>query len=129
MRAIVEYSDGAGRQLDAKAQPEEVVTEQDAADAPKLARLLARILRELAELQRSWSPRSILFRGVPVDATGTTVYTLTHRFRGPVNWSVVGWRDASAGAGLVEDADTDGLALRFVSYVAGTADILIEEQG
>lgn len=129
MSAVVNYSDATSRQLDAKPQPDEIVSEQDVADAPKLSRLLTRILRELVAIRRQWVPRSITFTNVPLDNTGTALFRLTHRFRGAVNWYVVGWRDAAGRPDLTEDDATDRDTLVLISNETGTADIQVVERG
>jgi hypothetical protein len=129
MSAIVDVDNNTGRQLDSKAQPDEQVSESDVQDPSKLARLLTRILSLLAGLLRSHKPRRTLFVNMTVDATGTTVYRLPHKFGGAVTWTVAGWRDGATGWGLVEESSTDKDTLCLVSFVAGNVDILVEERG
>lgn len=129
MSVVVDVRTGTMRRLDRRAESDEAVKAEDAADAPKLARLLTRILAELAAASRRFAPRRATFVSLDVDDTGATKYRLPHHFGGAAAWSVVGWRDASAGHGLVEDSSSDSNTLVLVSYVAGTADILVEERG
>ncbi len=120
-------SSGAVAILDGMADPDEIITEDDVQDAKKLARYLARCLKQTAELQRRANPRRIDFEDVTVSTAGAVV-SLEHGFGGRVRWWVVGWQSAAVTAPyLVESttATTDRtLVLR--SYVAGAATIRVE---
>ena len=78
---------GKSRQLDRKAAADELVPESDVTDASKLAKLLTRLVKGLAELQRSFSPRRTDFEDVDV---GTGTYErFPHGFGGRVRWWVI----------------------------------------
>ncbi len=123
-------SDGTITQLGGRAAPEEVLTEEDAKRPDKVARLLARLLADVAALRRRFSPRRIDYEDVPVLGTGAAVQ-FQHGFSGRVRWWVVGWQCASSVAPILkEDTDattSDTLVLN--SYVEGTATIRVEEVG
>lgn len=124
------FTDGKIVQLDGRAEPDEVVTEQDVQDAPKLSKLLIRILREVAALRRLWSVRKqhLDFHDVVLDATGTTLYRFPHRFNGLALGYVVRWSGAAA-PNIRVDATTDSNTLVLTSTSAGTATIRVEEAG
>ncbi len=84
-------SDSRVRQLDGKAEPDEVVTEEDAKEPSKVSRLLARLLKEVAALKRRHVTQRLDFEDVPVGGGGA-VTQLAHHFGGRVRWSVVGWQ-------------------------------------
>jgi len=127
--AVVNVRTGTARQLAHRPEPDEAISEQDAADAPKLARLLTRILRDVAALKRPFAPRRVSFVDLTVDGTGTTKYRLPHGFGARVHWFVADWSGAAAGAGLERHSDTDKDTLVLVSHVAGLASVRIEEAG
>lgn len=118
---------GKARQLDGRAEPDEVVTPEDAADTTKLARLLIRILRELAAMRRRWWPRSIDFRDIDTNV-GAGVIRLPHGFGGRVNWWVVK-ADGAIDVLLGEDASTDGNTLVLTSSGTSVVTIRVEEAG
>lgn len=119
--------------LDGRAEPDEVITEADVKDAPKLARVIGRMLATLATLRRAWAPRRIDFEDIPVGSIGATVQPLEHGFKGRVRWWVVGWQNSSgAGPSLRETTAAAGstdTTLVLQSYIAGTATIRVEEAG
>lgn len=117
------------RQLDRQAEPDEQVTEYEVKDASRLARVVMRLLRDVAALRRSWSPKVVDHRDRVVDGTGTTVYRFPHGFGGRVNWWPVDWVSAAAGPRLVRDPSSDNETLALVSYTAGTLTLRIEEAG
>lgn len=125
--AIVKQ-DGTARQLDRRAQTDEVVAEQDVQDAPKLTKLLIRMLRDTASLRRRWWPRRIDFEDVALDATGSKLFQLRHGFGGRVRWWIVEWNGAAA-PNTRRHADTTADTLVLLSTVAGTATIRVEEAG
>jgi hypothetical protein len=131
--SVVDYRDGASRTLDGRPQPDEIVAESDAADTTLLARLLTRILGELAALRRRWVPRSITFTDIVSTGTDMTPVTksLTHKFGGQVNWTVVGCATTSTIViPLVIDlpaSTADTLLLAF--YYSGTFAVRVEERG
>ncbi len=119
----------AGRvvQLDRPAEPDELITEEDAKDAGKLARLLIRILKDVATLKRRFWPRRIDYAPLAVDGTGTTQYRFPHRFGGTVRW----WPVDSTGAGafLYRHSATTKDVLVLVSDSPCTVTIRVEEAG
>lgn len=114
-------------QLDRSAEPD-VVTPEEVNDATRLARLIKRVLRDLAGLLRRWAPDRIDFEKQAVDATGTTLYSFQHDFEGTVRWWVVDWTGAAAPALSKHETTTDR-TLVLVSYVAGTLTLRVEEAG
>jgi hypothetical protein len=123
-------SDGLVTVLDGRAEPEDVVTEEDVKDTAKLARILARLLSSVAILRRRFAPRRIDFEDVTVSTAGASV-SLQHGFPGRVRWYVCGWQSAASTAPyLREDTDnsTDQV-LVLLSYVAGTVCVRVEEAG
>ncbi len=120
---------GPIRQLDRRAEPDEQITDEQAKDPKRIARLLLSLLRDVAHLKRRWWPRRIDFEDRVVDATGTTLYRLQHGFGGRVRWWVVDWTGATVEPRLVRNATTTNDVLVLVSYAAGTATIRIEEAG
>ena len=129
MASLINVAQATSRQLDGKPQPDEQVTEADVTDAPKLARLLTRLLAEIAKLKRPHNPRRLVFTDVVVDSTGTTPFRFTHKFGGSVNWWVVGWQGSGGHYNLDEDLSTDKDTLVLVSYSTGTVAICVEERG
>lgn len=133
MSAVVPTS-GTVRQLDRQAEPDEQVDEEQVKDAPRLARLLMRILRDLALLKRRFWPGHIDHEDRVVDSTGTTKYRFPHGFGGRVRWWVVDWQVGSAfklsySPSLSRHTDSDDNTLVLVSYVDGTVTIRVEEAG
>lgn len=128
MSAVVPVR-GNPRLLDRPAEPDERVTPEDVQDAPKLARLLMRILKELALLRRRWWPRKVDHEDRTVDGTGTTKYRFPHGFGGRVRWWPVDWSGAASVPGLMRHADSDANTLVLVSWIAGTVTVRIEEAG
>jgi hypothetical protein len=115
---------GKSRQLDGRAAPEEIVTESDVSDASKLAKLLTRIVRDLAALRARFYPRRTDFEDVAVGA-GTT-HRLPHNLGGRVRWWVV---DQSGAAAITKNASTDANVLVLDSAVACRVTIRVEEAG
>ena len=128
MSAIV-GSNGNVRQLDRQAEPDEQVTPEHVEDKERMARLLMRILRDLALLKRRFWPERMDFEDRAVDNTGTTLYRFSHGFGGRVRWWPVGWKDGALCANLVEDPSTDDSTLVLVSYEAGTVTVRVEAAG
>lgn len=128
--AAVVASDGTVRQLDGRAEPDFVVEPKDVQDAPRLAKLLGIMLRELARLKRSWAPRRIDFVDVTCAAGGVTI-RLEHGFGGAVRWWVVDWQiSAASGAPILQRyTGTDENTLVLWSDKAGVATIRVEEAG
>jgi hypothetical protein len=78
---------GKSRQLDRKAAADELVPESDVTDASKLAKLLTRIVKGLAELQRAFVPRRTDFEDV--DVPNGDFVRFPHGFGGRVRWWIV----------------------------------------
>jgi hypothetical protein len=120
--------------LDGKASADEVVTEADVQDAPKLARMLVRLLATVADMRRAFSPRRIDFEDVAVSTAGAQV-ALQHNFGGRVRWWIVGWTSSGTSAPILRElaptapAAPDPNTLYLQSYVAGTACIRVEGAG
>ena len=119
---------GSPRQLDRRPEPPTQVTEEQAADAGRLARLLMTLLRDTALLRRRWMPHRLDYEDRAVDDTGTTKYRFTHLFGARVRWWVVDW-DGAASPALTKDADTTDDVLVLTSTSAGTMTLRIEEAG
>lgn len=127
MSAIVDVS--GVRQLDRQSQPSEQITEEQAKEPARVARLLMALLQDVATLKRRWWPRAIVHRDRVVDSTGTTVYRFPHNFDGRVEWWPVDWTAATAGPRLVRHSSTDNNTLALVSYTAGTLTLRVQEAG
>lgn len=124
-------SDGAVTPLDGRTEPDEVVTAQDVQDPDKLARLLGRILKDIAALKRRWAPRHIDFElAVTGSATPQTVQ-LEHGFNGAVRWWVVDWSTGGTVAisAMKNTALTTTKTLVLSVYNAGAMTIRVEEAG
>lgn len=139
--AIVPFG-GKIRGLDAKSEPEEIVTPERLDDKERVAGWLRSLLRDAAALKRRWAPKRIDFQDYLFDATGggltPTLYRFEHGFNGRVRWSVVEWRGASAGPQFVEHYEanapnggvgTNNAVLVLRSFVIGTGTIRIEQAG
>ena len=129
MSSIVVPRVGKPRRLDRAPTPDEQVTEEQAKDVPRVARLLTSLLRDVAALKRRWAPRVIDFEGFDFDDGGVTVYRFPHGLRSHVRFWVVDWTGATGGPQLVRHASTDVNTLCLVSHEAGTATIRVEEAG
>jgi hypothetical protein len=128
MAATVPAS-GVVRQLDRPASPDEVMSEVDAQNAVKLARVLLRILKDVATLKRRWWPDRIDFEDFPVSTAGATV-TLNHGLGGRVRWWLVDWESSGTTAPILKRTSaTTNDSLVLASYVAGTATIRVEAAG
>lgn len=123
-------SDGKVTQLDARATPVELLTEQDVADAKKLSEFLTKLRSSVSDLLRRWNPDRIDFEDMTVSTSGATV-TLPHKFGGRVRWWLVGWRSSGTSAPILKEdtTATDDNTLVLLSYVAGTATIRVERAG
>lgn len=131
MSAAKVTSAGAVSRQDARAEPDENVTADDAADTAKLARMLTRLLATVARLQRAFAPRRIDFEDVAVSTAGAQV-PLAHNFNGRVRWWICGWQSTGTSAPILRESSstvTDANTLYLQSYVAGTACIRVEEAG
>lgn len=118
------------RQLDATKQPDEQVTTDQVKDPTILARLAMRILRDVADLNRRFSPPYLDFEDVVVDATGSKVFRFTHSFNARVRWWVVDWKSTIGGAPVLDKASSSDLnTLALVSSVAGTVTVRVMASG
>ena len=106
--------------------PDEVVTEADVQEPPKLARLVLRLLKDVAQLKRAWTPDRVDFEDRVVDGTGVTLYRFEHGLGGRVRWWVV---DSTGPHDLVRDASSDNNTLVLYSYGATTVTIRVERAG
>ena len=116
--------------LDGKAEPVDVVTEDDAKDAGKVARAIAKLQVDSAGLRRRFAPDRIDFEDVAVSTAGAPV-SLQHGMAGRVRWWVVDWVCATNVAPILrkDDTNTTDSTLVLLSYVAGTAVIRVEAAG
>lgn len=115
--------------LDSPAAPDEVVTEKDVQEPPKLSRMLLRLLKDVASLKRLWTPSRIDFEDQAVSTAGAVV-TLNHGFGGRVRWWIVDWQATGTAAPVLKRTTaTTNDALVLASYVAGTATIRVEAAG
>jgi hypothetical protein len=89
--------DRAGKvfQLDRPAEPDEIVTEEDARDPAKVARILVRVLKDLATVGRRYWPRRYDFEDRAV-TSGDTL-RLPHHFDARVRWWVIDWQPTTPG--------------------------------
>lgn len=120
---------GSGKavQLDRPKEPDVEVTEEQASDPKRLARLLMSILRDVAAIRRRHWPRRIDFEDVAL-GSGGAAHRFPHGFRSRVRWWVVDWQGASAPV-LSKSTSSDDSTLVLESSVAGTATIRIEAEG
>lgn len=118
---------GRVRSLVAKREPGEDITEAKVAESKWLARLLTRIVRSLAELERRPCPRRIDFEDVEVNGDGVTVYRFQHRFSGRVRWWVTDCLLTDGALHRESTTDEDTLAL--LSEQPGVVTLRIEEVG
>lgn len=116
-------------QLDRPAEPTELVSEEDAKDTAKLARLLIRILSDLASIKRRFFPRWVDFEDR--DVVSGDVMRLTHDFGGRVRYWVVDWRPATPGdvAAFDRNEDTDEKTLLLNVGNTGMVTMRVEAAG
>lgn len=124
---------GEIRQLDGRAEPEEQVTEEQVQDPARLARVLVRLLADVAKLRRRWAPRRLDFEGIVTDGSVTPErHRLTHGFGGPVRVWLVDARNPT-GAGVpvfaIIDSASDSNTVTVESYMSGTVTLRVEEAG
>jgi hypothetical protein len=133
VKSIVSQRDGKSRQLDTRTQSDEIVSADDAGDTTKLARLLTRLLAELAAVRRRWVPRSITFRDVVStgDYLTPVEIPLKHNLGGLVEfWVVDTIVQASATVPLiVRHPSSDPNTLVISVYYSATFAIRVEEAG
>lgn len=119
-------ADGRVEALDSPSDAAERVSADDIANTMTLARLLTRLLRDVADLRRRWWPRRTDFVDVAVGSGGAQV-RLDHGMGGRVRWWVT---DATVAHALTRDAaatTADTLVLQ--SNAAGVVTIRVEEAG
>ncbi len=120
---------GKSRSLDRKVASDELVSEADITDVPKMARLLTRILRSIADLRRTFVPRRTDFED---RAVGSGTYErFPHGFGGRVRWWVV---DSIGTAPILLQSSvpayrSDENTLILYSAAAPTVTIRVEEAG
>jgi hypothetical protein len=126
-------SDGTVTSLDGRAEPSTLITEEDAKDPQKVARILTEVLGQVASQRRRWAPRRIVFRDIAVTGDAVTPVTvqLEHGFGGRVSWWPVDWVTTSTVTlGIKQNTTTttaDTLGLWF--FCTGTISICVEEAG
>jgi hypothetical protein len=129
MSAIIPQS-GKARQLDRRPEPDEQITEEHAKDPARVARLLMRILRDIAQLKRRWWPRRVDHEDRVVDDSGAAKHRFPHGFNGRVRWWVVDWvGEAGDNHSLQRHSDTDENTLVLTSRAAGMVTLRIEVAG
>jgi len=124
MSAIIRLNEKP-RQLDQKAGPREVVLEADATDTSKLAKLLTRLVADVAELRRRFWPQRLDFEDIDVGAGRRERFT--HKFGGRVRWWVVDIIGDQPG--LSKDSTTDENTLVLWSAVETRVTLRVEEAG
>lgn len=113
--------------LDGKAGARAVLTAEDAKDADKMARLVAGLLDDVAELRRRHAPRRIDFEDITTTSGGTV--RLHHGFGGPVVWWLVDYQIIGGAAAPVVQRDTtnsDSDTLVLLTYSTGITTIRVE---
>ncbi len=130
MSAAKVNNDGKVTILDGRASASEVVTDADVQDPPKLARLLGRLLANVAQLARAHTPRRLDFEDVTCAGSGAAI-RLRHGFGGRVRWWPVDYLSTGTPAApiLERGAATDANVLVLLSYTTGTVSIRVEEAG
>jgi hypothetical protein len=121
-------STGKVRQLDRRGDPSEQVTEQQAKDPSRVARILMAILADVGLLKRRFWPDRMDFEGQVLDATGTKIFRFEHGFGVDVRFWVIDWNGAAA-PNIRKDATTTSTVLVLTSTSAGTATIRVEAVG
>lgn len=124
MAALVD-SDGNARPLDGKAPARATFTAEDAKDPEKVARLIAGLLDDVAELRRRYAPRWVDFEDVAVSSGGSTL-TLEHGFGGRVRWWIVDCSSNVTVASKSTATTDDTLVLSMTTAADGTATIRVE---
>lgn len=121
-------------QLDGKKQPDEVITPSDAADVTKLAKLLTRILGNIALLARSFRPDAVTFRDIAVSGTtgAPTVFQLAHKLGGRVEWWMTritpqaGGSIAGTATPLLVETFNDGQTLTLRASFTASIDVRVQ---
>lgn len=125
-------SAGVVTKLGSKLQTDEVVTEDDAKDPAKLARLLIRLLASVAALCRRFAPRHVVFDDIVTTADPTILIRLQHNFGGRVRWWVVDFQIIGANPTPQlnkVDASSDANTLVLASYSTSLLSVRVEEAG
>jgi len=124
--AVVDRT-GRVRSLVRDRAPDEDVTEEQLAKPKWLARLLVRMLKDLAALKRRPAPRRVDYEDIDVNGDGATQYIFAHGFGGRVRWWVT---DCLTSNGELSRHDnTTAAQLVLVSGAVGTITLRIEEVG
>lgn len=130
MSAVIPPTGNKIRQLDKAHQPDEQVTANQVQDPSTLARILMRIMADVAKLKRAFAPAYLDFEDHVFDGTGTTPNRFTHRLNGRVRWWVVDWTDLTGlGPRLIKHKSSDLNTLALVSLNAGTGTVRISISG
>lgn len=131
MSALVNHRTGLVRQLDKPSQPDEVVKTADVQDPGMLARMLRRVLVDVAALKRRFVPRSITF--VDVVSTGSSGsparITLAHGFGGLAHWVTVRSVVTAGTSPIMSEVTNDGEKLVLDVFYSGTFAIEVRERG
>lgn len=122
---------GAPTQLDTKATPPVSVTEGDAAEPRWLARVLTRVLADIAEIRRRFAPNRITFRDIAVTGTGAGAsrHSLTHNFGQLVEWWPVRVINPGPDVEDIAEVSQDGNVLVLDVFFTGTLWIRCEGAG
>lgn len=129
--ARIDTTTGKVTPLDGRAEADEVVTEDDVQEPAKLARLLCRILKTLAELRRRFAPRRIDFHDVTTPGSGGTI-SLQHNFGGRVVWWIIDYQIITTVTAPILQrsvASSTDNTLVLLTHTTGLASIRIEEAG
>lgn len=119
---------GQIRKLDRPTEPREQVTEDDAADPGRVARMLMSLSEDTSDLKGRWGPGFLEFEDLVVDNTGTTKYRLAHNLGQRVRWWAVDW-DGGAACALAKDSSSDNNTLVLISFEVGTVTVRLELAG
>jgi hypothetical protein len=118
-------SAGTVRQLDGRAEPDEVVTVEDVADPAKVARLLGKLLADVAAGHRRFAPTRVDFEDVAVSSSGADV-SLQHNLGGRVRWYLVGSTVNVTSLYEATSTTDDTLVLNVTSASNGYASFRVE---
>ena len=125
--AAVVSAMGKLRSLVVTKEPDRELTSDDVQEPKTLARMLMRIVRDVAQLERRPCPRRLDFEDIEVNGDGITVYDFPHGFGTRVRWWVT---DCEVTDGtLVRDSTTNDETLRLISNSTGTVTVRVEEVG
>ena len=120
-------ADGTVTPLGVRPAPGGAVTAEDVQEPPKLARILAKAVSDVAGLLARWSPRSIDYEDVPV-TVATTTLSFEHGFNGRVRFWDVG---STTNTYPILNASTTATTLVLTVFpdADGTVSIRVEESG